>query len=139
MDEVSVLMRLRRLEEQVAQLSARAGLVWDDGTGGIPAPTGRCAGFGSHMTPNPAQRREPEHLRELPSPAIATRHAHAGAVLHAAQAAAARSASGSPSRRAPLRAPRSACLIVRVPSDGDITGDSPNLPASATRRSGWAT
>ena len=32
-----MLMRLRRLEEQVAQLSARAGLLWDDGTGGIPA------------------------------------------------------------------------------------------------------
>ena len=37
MDEVTLSLRLRRLEEQVAQLSARAGLPWDDGTAGMPA------------------------------------------------------------------------------------------------------
>jgi ribosomal protein L7/L12 len=30
------LLRLRRLEEQVALLSARAGVPWDDGTSGAP-------------------------------------------------------------------------------------------------------
>ena len=37
MDEATLSLRFRRLEEQVALLSARAGLPWDDGTSGIPS------------------------------------------------------------------------------------------------------
>ena len=49
MDDATIVERFRRLEEQVALLSAKAGVVWDDESMGMPPDVVQLARGGDRL------------------------------------------------------------------------------------------